>query len=127
MKINICPIIITLTAFAGCTPRNMYVAHDSILGVNASVSQGRQRGQLVVGYDRDFVTIIPKTVKGNDGSLDAMSLVVCTELEVEGIFLNEYSDVIATGDAAASFVNSGALQDASSNCKKQATPANGGT
>lgn len=88
-----------------CEPRNLYVAHDTVVGVNAKVSQDRQQGQLVVGYDRDFVTVIPKSVDDPSGinKKDAMALLSCTELEVDGIFLSKYTDITASGDAAKKF------------------------
>lgn len=90
-----------------CEPRNLYVAHDTVVGVNAKVSQDRQQGQLVIGYDRDFVTVIPKSVDDPSGQnkKDAMALLSCTELEVDGIFLSKYVDITASGEAAKNFAS----------------------
>lgn len=92
-------VIMLLGLVAGCAPTSLYVAHDTVLGVNAKVDKGRQEGQLVIGYDRDFATVIPKTVPTDTGR-DAMSLVHCSNVRVEGIYLDEYSDFTATGTAA---------------------------
>lgn len=95
-------IAVVFTVLTGCAPDNLYVAHETVLGINASVNQGRQQGQLVVGYDRDFATVIPTTVPdpSQGGKRDAMALVNCTFIEIDGIWLNGYSDVMATGEAA---------------------------
>lgn len=119
---------VAVMGLAGCTPRNLYVAHDTVLGVNASVNQARQKGQLVIGYDRDFATIIPTTVKipGTENETDAMSLVNCTDLEIDGIFLNKYVDVIATGDAAVDLIKSGNLDASQARCEIEKEPAKKG-
>ncbi|MEP5730835.1 MAG: hypothetical protein ABJL67_15865 [Sulfitobacter sp.] len=98
----------TLTAVSAalllcnCAPKHLYVAHETVFGLNAKVNQGRQQGQLLLGYDRDFVTVIPTNVAvpGKPSETDAMALVHCTRVEVEGIHLSGYSDFTATGDAA---------------------------
>ncbi|MBY6005024.1 hypothetical protein KUV62_13970 [Salipiger bermudensis] len=99
-----------LAIFAlGCSPHNLYVAHDTVVGVNARVSADRQQGQLLVGYDRDFVTIIPVTVQEPTGDRDAMALLSCTELVVDGVYLSQYTDITASGKAAQTFAK--ALQN----------------
>ncbi|WP_306113976.1 MULTISPECIES: hypothetical protein [unclassified Roseovarius] len=111
-------IFASLVLLPGCDTRNLYVAHDTVLGINAVVNQGRQKGQLVVGYDRDFATVIPKSVDPTStGEKDAMALVNCTELEIDGIYLNAYSDVMITGDAAVAHVKSGALTPSKFDCE----------
>lgn len=86
---------------AGCSPDNLFIAHETVVGVNAKVSADRQQGQLVIGYDRDFVTIVPTTAESASGGREAMALLSCTELAVDGIYLAQYTDVTATGAAAA--------------------------
>lgn len=98
-----------------CAPKNLYVAHETVLGLNAKVNQARQQGQLLFGYDRDFVTVIPTQVKvlressekssekseeNQSFETDAMALVHCTRLMTDGIYLGEYTDFTATGVAA---------------------------
>jgi len=92
---------------AACAPDNLYVAHDTVVGVNARVSTDRQQGQLLVGYDRDFATIVPKSVDTGNGSRDAMALLSCTELEVDGVYLSKYTDITASGAAAEALGQSG--------------------
>jgi hypothetical protein len=108
--------LLCLAFLPGCEARNLYVAHDTVLGINAKVNQGRQTGQLVVGYDRDFATVIPtsvpvRTENGVDtGQRDAMSLVHCAEIRIDGINLGSYSDFTATGDAVPAFDELNALK-----------------
>lgn len=86
---------------ASCDAQRLYVAHDTVLGINANVSPNRQRGRLIVGYDRDFTTVIPKSVPRTDApGHDAMASLGCTNLEVEGPVLRKYRDLVVTGDAA---------------------------
>lgn len=92
---------------AGCAPQNLYVAHDVVVGVNAQLSADRQQGRLLVGYDRDFITIIPKSVEveGEEGR-EVMSLLGCTELSVDGIFISSFTDTLASGEVAKKFAAS---------------------
>jgi len=115
------PIVLAL--LPACEARNLYVAHQTILGVNAAVDQGRQQGQLVIGYDRDFATVIPTSVPVPDkpGETDAMALLNCTLVEVDGIYLNRYSDITVTGDAAVDMVATGQVNAANFDCEQQQT------
>ncbi|HBT02529.1 MAG TPA: hypothetical protein DEB47_22380 [Citreicella sp.] len=99
-------LTVLLAVSAGCGSPNLYVAHDTVVGLNAKVSADRQQGQLLLGYDRDFATVVPTGVEGTDGSRDAMALLSCSELEVEGIHLTQYTDVTASGEAARTFATS---------------------
>ena len=98
------PIAASLCA---CGANNLYVAHDTVLGVNAQVNPSRQQGRLAIGYDRDFATIIPQAVVVDDplreGEEDVMALLGCTEVEVDGLFLTSYTDSLASGYAAIKF------------------------
>lgn len=112
---------------AGCgEATNLYVAHNTVVGVNANVSPDRQQGQLLVGYDRDFITIIPKSVDADGlapGEQDVMSLLNCTELEVDGIFLSRYVDVMASGEAAKKLAAALSDGDVFFDCKERAALA----
>ncbi|WP_299628868.1 hypothetical protein [uncultured Tateyamaria sp.] len=102
--------IVVAGLVGACAPQNLYVAHDTVVGVNAKVSADRQQGQLVVGYDRDFVTIVPTSVEAANGDRDAMALISCTDLEVQSIYLSKYTDITISGAAATAFgeqLNSG--------------------
>jgi hypothetical protein len=94
----------------------MYVGYETILGVNAQVDMLRQSGHLVIGYDRDFAAVVPKSVKAKADELaaagkgpgsqewkDVMALLVCAEVEIDGIDLREYNESIASGPAAKNF------------------------
>lgn len=87
---------------SACEANNLYVAHETVVGLNAQVSQDRQQGRLVLGYDRDFITLVPKSVD-RGANQDVMALLSCSELEVSGIFLTRYVDVLASGEAAKIF------------------------
>lgn len=104
---RILPAAFATLCLSSCTAQNLYVAHDTVLGLNAKVNQASQQGQLLFGYDRDFVTIIPTEVPVKDATgmvieneTEAMALVHCTRLVADGIYLGEYRDFTATGDAA---------------------------
>lgn len=128
----------------GCTGSNLakpnlYVAHDTVIGVNAAVNTQRSSGRLVIGYDRDFVTIIPKSVTPPEnlipeieGGKEAMSAVSCSKLKVTDIWLNEFVEELATGKAAqlyAESANKGENTDLFTCLKAEQKnkPANNGT
>jgi hypothetical protein len=88
---------------AACEPKQLYIAHNTVIGVDAAVNADRTAGQLMIGYDRQFVALVPKSVPeqgAGSESREAMAALVCSKLEVDGIFLTEYSERLATGDAA---------------------------
>ncbi len=127
MRISIGLLVPAVAALSACEAKNLYIAHDTVLGINAALDQGRQQGQLVIGYDRDFAAVVPKTVEADDGSgeKDAMALLNCTHLEIKGIYLNRYSDVVVTGEAAKALVNADILNAARDECEKQANTQTG--
>ena len=53
-------VALTLSA---CEPVNLYVAHSTVVGLNAAGSLDRSSGHLIVGYDRHFGAIVPKSVR----------------------------------------------------------------
>ena len=79
------------------------------VGVNAAVNMERTAGHLVIGYDRNFVTIAPRSVPigagAGDGE-DAMAALSCSELEVKGIYLTKFVESLATGEAGIVFAKS---------------------
>ncbi|WP_353314762.1 hypothetical protein [Shimia sp. NS0008-38b] len=85
------------------------MAHDTVIGINAKLSDTRQQGRLVIGYDRDYVTIIPKSVTVSDGNggtkKDVMASIGCNRAKVKGARLVQYSDFVVTGDAAVSLAS----------------------
>lgn len=92
-------IALTLSA---CEPVNMYVAHSTVLGLNAAGALDRSSGHLIIGYDRRFGAIIPKSVPVPEG-MEAMSVLSCSDLKVDGIFLTGFTEYLATGKAAEGF------------------------
>ena len=114
MKLSSIALVAALAAIAGCGKPNLYVAHDTVIGINAAVNAARTSGRLVVGYDRDFVTLIPVSVKQKEGdsskgenhsqsevkAREAMSVVSCSKLQVSGIWLSEFTERLTTGSVA---------------------------
>ena len=101
-----CMSICTVILVSGCG-ENLYVAHDTVVGVNAAVSADRAQGQFVFGFDRDFTAVVPVKEKGSSDATggvsenrEAMAVFGCSRVETQNIFLTRYSDVIATGSAA---------------------------
>lgn len=106
---------VALTAgLSACEPTNLYVASNTVVGLNGAMNAEQTAGHLIVGYDRRFAAIVPKSaqVLRDDGTLDtdvdqdareAMSVLSCSELKVEGIFLTGFTEYLATGEAARRF------------------------
>lgn len=93
--------VITLLA-AGCASENVFIAHRTVVGVNAAVDSNQASGHLLVGYDRRFFTVSP-TVVGDSArpdEMEAMTVLSCSEVEVTGITLTKFNEQIATGRAA---------------------------
>ena len=92
--------ILGLCSLCACGDQ-LYVAHDTVVGVNAAVSANRQQGQVVIGFDRDFAALVPVIEPDASGETrEAMAVFGCTRMETKSIFLTRYSDVISTGEAA---------------------------
>ena len=57
---------IALTLIAGLAacgePTQLYIAHNTVLGLDAAVDTNRQAGRLLFGYDRQFVALAPRSV-----------------------------------------------------------------
>lgn len=95
---------IALLLLTACEPRQLYLGSRTVVGIHAAVNPEQMTGSLIVGYDRAFATVIPRSVQGGAAEeRDAMSALVCSELAVEGITLRRYTESIATGPAAATF------------------------
>lgn len=91
-----------LTVLTACEPNQLYLASHTVVGVNAAVSPDQTSGWLVVGYDRTFATVIPRSVQ-NGTEREAMSTLACSSLSVKGITIKRFTESIATGAAAKSF------------------------
>jgi hypothetical protein len=117
----------------GCEANQLYLAYRTNVGINASVNPEMTEGSLVIGYRRNFATIVPKSVPmdGDATRRDAMSALVCSELVVTGIWLNSYIEYLATGDASTTFAQNlkdgtGQADDFFSCYKKIAAKTQGG-
>jgi hypothetical protein len=97
-------IVFLATIAAGCEPTNLYVAHTTVLGVNGAMNADQSSGHLIVGYDRQFGAVIPKSVDTTDGK-EAMSVLSCSDVKVDGIFLAAFTEYLATGKAAQGFAD----------------------
>lgn len=103
---------VTLTA---CDPTNLYVTSNTVIGVNGAMNTEQASGHLIVGYDRRFLAIVPKSATivdpetgepvttGNPEAREAMSILSCSQLEVDTIFLTGFTEYLATGEAARRF------------------------
>jgi len=91
----------------GCEANQLYLAYRTNVGINASVNPEMTEGSLVIGYRRNFATIVPKSVPipADLAGRDAMSALVCSDLVVTGIWLNSYVEYLATGTASQTFAN----------------------
>jgi hypothetical protein len=94
--------VLLVTWLGGCEPTNLYVAHTTVLGVNGAMNADQSSGHLIVGYDRKFAAIVPKSVETEDGK-EAMSVLSCSDVKVDGIFLAGFTEYLATGRAAQGF------------------------
>lgn len=103
---------VTLTA---CDPTNLYVTSNTVIGVNGAMNTEQSSGHLIVGYDRRFLAIVPKSATivdpetgepvttGDPEAREAMSILSCSQLEVDTIFLTGFTEYLATGEAARRF------------------------
>jgi hypothetical protein len=95
-----------LLLLAACEPNQLYLAARTVVGINAAVNPEQTTGSLVVGYDRSFATVIPRSVETEAGSAqtrDAMAALVCSNLAIDGITIRRYTESLATGEAAKTF------------------------
>lgn len=108
-------VVLTLFGLLQACANNtqLYTAQHTVVGVDASVSADMTKGHLLIGYDRNFVTITPRGVSGTqapDGTVrpaeEVMSALACSQLVVDGIFLTAYRERLATGNAAITFLDS---------------------
>ena len=111
-----------LPTLAGCQwGQQLYVAYDTKLGIYASVNTTMTSGSIDLGYDRRFITWVPRSVEvvdGGDGEAvdggagnarEVMSVLACSELRVGIVGIDYYDESLATGRAATAFAK--ALED----------------
>ena len=89
----------------GCEATQLYLAYRTNVGINASVNPEMTEGSLIIGYRRNFATIVPKSVPigADPAGRDAMSALVCSDLVVTGIWLTSCVEYLATGAASQTF------------------------
>lgn len=94
-------------SLAACEPTQLYMVSHAVVGLNASVNPEQTTGSLLIGYDRTYATVIPRSVATTTANgvqfRDAMSALVCSELAVDGITIRRYTESLATGRAATRF------------------------
>jgi hypothetical protein len=106
----------TVMLLTGCEANQLYLASHTVVGINAAVNPEQTNGWLIVGYDRSFATVIPRSVQTPGGTTpdaqtpaaggttrDAMSALACSSLSVKGITIKRYTESIATGEAGKRF------------------------
>ena len=113
---------VALPTLAACQGwgEQLYVAYDTKLGIDASVNTATSSGSIDLGYDRRFVTWVPRSVElegaadrqgeaGTPGETgtpkEVMSVLACSELRVGFIDIDYYDESLATGRAAKKFAN----------------------
>ena len=122
-----CPAMLS-----ACEANQLYLGYRANVGINASVDEKLTQGHLIVGYNRDFIAVVPKSVPmaGGSDKRDAMAALVCSDLVVDGVFLKKYSESIATGEAAKIFSQKlmapNGQADNFFDCYKKTAVANGG-
>jgi hypothetical protein len=105
---EIAAIALLLVLLSACEPAQLYLANHTVVGINAKVNPEQGNGILVIGYDRTFATVIPRSVEQRENGLvtrDAMSALVCSNLVVDGITIRRYTESLATGQAAKTFAD----------------------
>jgi|GEM_PF-6820617 len=89
----------TVIATTGCAaPSHLMHYQRTVVGFDASVATQQTSGQIVFGYDRRMVAVVPKTI-AEGGKKNAMSIISCTDAEA-GFTTVRFEERLATGDAA---------------------------
>jgi hypothetical protein len=105
---EIAAIAFLAVLLSACEPAQLYLANHTVVGINAKVNPEQGTGTLLIGYDRTFATVIPRSVEHQENGLvtrDAMSALVCSNLVVDGITIRRYTESLATGQAATKFAD----------------------
>jgi len=114
-------IALTVLALGGCNwGEQLYIAHDTKLGIDASINTATTSGSIDLGYDRRFLTFVPRSVVIEDGdgtAKEVMSVMACSNLSVGIISIDYYDESLATGRAAVEFARALADTDNSANAK----------
>jgi hypothetical protein len=104
-----------LLVLAACqnTGQQLYIAHDTNLGIDTSYNTAMTSGSIDLGYDRRFITWVPRSVDIGDANVgtddsdtdakEVMSVIACTRLQVGALTILYYDESMATGRAAMMF------------------------
>jgi hypothetical protein len=133
------PSACALALLTGCEPNQLYLTTHTVIGVNARVNPDQSAGYLVIGYDRTFAAVMPRSVEVKDGqgkdagttdgttrrvqnkeagpTTDAMTALACSSVWVSGVTIKRYNEAIATGDAAQKFAQKLAANTADPDAK----------
>jgi hypothetical protein len=106
MRILTMGLLLLVLAACQNAGQQLYVAHDTKLGIDASYNTAMTSGSIDLGYDRRFVTWVPQSVEINgvgDNAKEAMSVIACSRLQVGAISILYYDESMATGRAAKMF------------------------
>lgn len=111
--IKIATVMAVIMGVGGCEATNLATHHKTVVGVNAAVNAEQTKGHLVVGYDRKFSAVVPKSVKEDNGEgKEVMSAFSCSNLEVNGIYLSRFTELLITGEAAKKYAEAVAKGEA---------------
>lgn len=113
MRLVICAVVLSagaITVLTGCEPNQLYMGSRTVVGVNASLNPEQTTGSLIIGYDRNFAAVIPRSAELNQPGAgqpsqkrDAMTAIACSSLYVKGVTIKKFTEAIATGEAADKF------------------------
>jgi len=100
------PILMTclVTSFLSACAQTSHLAyyHKTVVGFNASASTQPTSGQILLGYDRRMIALVPKTQPdpGKPDAYEAMSVISCVEARNRQVFSIDFEERLATGEAA---------------------------
>jgi hypothetical protein len=114
LLITLAPFVLSCVGGCDTVGRNLFIAHNTVVGVDAAVNTDQTQGHIIIGYDRQFVGYIPRSVPDHGAGVatttptsereskkrDAMTAVACSKVAVDGIFLTQFTEYLATGRAA---------------------------
>jgi len=68
LRTSILSVLSATSFLAACSADNLYIAHRTNLGLNATYNQAQPSGKFVFGYKEQFLTVIPRSVPRSSGS-----------------------------------------------------------
>ena len=104
------PILITCFAagFLGACAQTGHLAYyyKTVVGFNASASNQPPSGQIMLGYDRRMIALVPKTQPdSNKPDYEAMSVISCVNARTRQVFSIDFEERLATGEAANNYAD----------------------